>query len=60
VAEGVETEGEWMTLGGLRCDTVQGYLVSRPLPAPALDEWLRALDGGRCAPSTVGATRLAG
>jgi len=35
VAEGVETEGEWTTLGGLRCDTVQGYLVSRPLPAPA-------------------------
>ncbi len=55
VAEGVETEGEWMTLGGLRCDTVQGYLVSRPLPAPALDEWLRALEGGRYAPRWIGA-----
>jgi diguanylate cyclase (GGDEF)-like protein/PAS domain S-box-containing protein len=55
VAEGVETESEWATLSGLRCDTVQGYLVSRPLPAPALDEWLRTLEGGRVAPYWIGA-----
>ncbi len=32
VAEGVETEEQFSMLGILKCDEVQGYLLSRPLP----------------------------
>lgn len=38
VAEGVETEEEWMLLRELGCDYIQGYLASRPL---AVDDFLR-------------------
>ena len=36
VAEGVETEEQARTLHLLRCDQMQGYLFSRPLPFEAL------------------------
>ena len=36
VAEGVETEAQMSFLGDHRCDEVQGYLFSRPLPAHEL------------------------
>ncbi|APW37241.1 hypothetical protein RD110_08560 [Rhodoferax koreense] len=36
VAEGVETEAQAQTLLQLRCDQLQGYLISRPVPAEAL------------------------
>jgi diguanylate cyclase (GGDEF)-like protein len=39
VAEGVETAQSAEILKGMRCDTAQGYLMSRPLPAAALAEW---------------------
>lgn len=42
VAEGVETEAQLDRLVGLGCDAVQGYLVSRPVPA---DEVQRSLVG---------------
>jgi EAL domain-containing protein (putative c-di-GMP-specific phosphodiesterase class I) len=35
VAEGVETGAQLRALQGYECDTIQGYLVSRPLPAAA-------------------------
>lgn len=38
VAEGVETQTQWEILAGLGCDVVQGYLVSRPLPAAEFAE----------------------
>lgn len=38
VAEGVETQAQWEILGGLGCDVVQGYLISRPLPASMFAE----------------------
>jgi len=41
VAEGVEDMGTWDRLRALKCDTAQGYLISRPMPAQQLPEWLR-------------------
>jgi EAL domain-containing protein (putative c-di-GMP-specific phosphodiesterase class I) len=42
VAEGVETQAAWDILAELGCDTVQGYLITRPLPARQLGRWLAA------------------
>jgi EAL domain-containing protein (putative c-di-GMP-specific phosphodiesterase class I) len=33
VAEGVESESQYRYLAGIHCDYIQGYFVSRPLPA---------------------------
>jgi diguanylate cyclase (GGDEF)-like protein/PAS domain S-box-containing protein len=41
VGEGVETRRTWDTLAGLGCDTIQGYYISKPLPAAGLDQWLQ-------------------
>jgi EAL domain-containing protein (putative c-di-GMP-specific phosphodiesterase class I) len=40
VAEGVETESQLTLLHELGCDTVQGYLLGRPVPAPLFIESL--------------------
>lgn len=43
VAEGVETEAQAAHLKNLGCDIIQGYLVSRPLPADEFEQaFLRA------------------
>jgi diguanylate cyclase (GGDEF)-like protein/PAS domain S-box-containing protein len=41
IAEGVETEDQAKDLRLLRCDEMQGYLFSKPLPMAALVELLR-------------------
>jgi EAL domain-containing protein (putative c-di-GMP-specific phosphodiesterase class I) len=41
VAEGVETEEQWEYLRELKCDTVQGYLFSKPLPAAEVAAMLK-------------------
>jgi len=41
VAEGVEDAASWKQLIDLGCDQAQGYFFSRPLPAHALEHWLR-------------------
>jgi diguanylate cyclase (GGDEF)-like protein len=42
VAEGVESDETIATLDALGCDQVQGFHVSRPLAADALEDWLAA------------------
>src|SRR5690242_1398300 len=42
VAEGVETAEVLERLAEYGCDVVQGYLISRPVPAAQLVTWLRA------------------
>jgi diguanylate cyclase (GGDEF)-like protein/PAS domain S-box-containing protein len=42
VAEGVESYRQVQTLKAMGCDLAQGYHFARPLPAPALKEWLDA------------------
>jgi EAL domain-containing protein (putative c-di-GMP-specific phosphodiesterase class I) len=42
VAEGVETAEALTLLANNGCDFVQGYFISRPVPAPKLLEWLRS------------------
>jgi EAL domain-containing protein (putative c-di-GMP-specific phosphodiesterase class I) len=40
VAEGVETQHAWVELAALGCDTAQGYLLGRPVPAAELEQQL--------------------
>ncbi len=40
VAEGVENAAQAAFLRELGCDEMQGYLLSRPLPAPEFAQWL--------------------
>ncbi len=52
VAEGVETRGVWDLLSMLGCDSSQGYLMGRPMPAEKLEAWLR---GSALSPILAGA-----
>lgn len=42
VAEGVETQEALALLARLGCDYAQGYLISRPLAAEAVPDWIEA------------------
>jgi EAL domain-containing protein (putative c-di-GMP-specific phosphodiesterase class I) len=42
VAEGVEDRWTWDALRVLDCDLIQGYLISRPLPAVGLEPQLES------------------
>lgn len=44
VAEGVETEAQREFLRSIGCDEVQGYLLSRPLPAADAAAYIRSVD----------------
>lgn len=44
VAEGVENSAQLQLLREMQCDMVQGYYVSRPIPADQLDDWIRQYD----------------
>ncbi|MFI5037364.1 MAG: EAL domain-containing protein [Solirubrobacterales bacterium] len=51
VAEGVETQGALDRLVDLGCDTAQGYLFSRPVPAQELTA--RLMEDKRAAAATA-------
>jgi predicted signal transduction protein with EAL and GGDEF domain len=56
IAEGVETEAQLAYLRRHRCDYMQGYYFSRPLPA---DECERMLQECRTLPPAAGCEALA-
>jgi len=41
VAEGVETKEQLEMLAGKGCDVMQGFYISKPVPADELEPWLR-------------------
>jgi len=41
VCEGVETAEQLAFLRTLDCDAIQGFFLGRPMPVPAIDDWLR-------------------
>ena len=47
IAEGVETAPQLEFLRTHRCDQAQGYLISKPISAADLENWLRVAQGGR-------------
>jgi diguanylate cyclase (GGDEF)-like protein len=59
VAEGIETQDALDRLAELGCDVAQGYLISRPLAAAEITDWLRARSGGGIAPRTPAPWRRA-
>jgi EAL domain-containing protein (putative c-di-GMP-specific phosphodiesterase class I) len=40
VAEGVETAGQLNFLLSIGCEKIQGYLVSKPLPADQVEDFI--------------------
>jgi len=43
VAEGVETQEGWDILKEMGCDLIQGYFLSKPLPAKEFEQWFNKL-----------------
>jgi diguanylate cyclase len=59
VAEGVETQEIYDALCRLKCDTAQGYFISRPLPANELLKFINTRnDQRRLADQTAGKARI--
>jgi diguanylate cyclase (GGDEF)-like protein len=50
IAEGVEENEQAQLLQELGCDQIQGYLISRPLPAGEIEPLLRAANGDNAPP----------
>lgn len=40
VAEGIEQEGQVKELAQMQCDYIQGYVFSKPVPAPEFATWM--------------------
>ncbi|WP_372398136.1 EAL domain-containing protein [Azospirillum sp. HJ39] len=53
VAEGVEDEGQWDALSQMGCELIQGYFISRPLPAGRIDCFMAAWEGRRASLPSV-------
>jgi EAL domain-containing protein (putative c-di-GMP-specific phosphodiesterase class I) len=52
IAEGVESERIMTTLSNIGCDVAQGYFISRPVTAAAIDTW-RAARNVNATPNTL-------
>ena len=46
VAEGVENETTFSLLQSMGCDLLQGYYISHPIPAEAMQQWLTTSQWG--------------
>ena len=57
VAEGVEDDATYKMLRDLGCDFAQGYLISRPLAAAELEDWLHTSEWGLPVPRKVSVRR---
>lgn len=44
VAEGVETQTQWDLLAELGCHAIQGFFISKPIPAEKVPEWISEWD----------------
>jgi diguanylate cyclase (GGDEF)-like protein/PAS domain S-box-containing protein len=53
IAEGVETEQQRDTLKELECHEIQGYLISKPLPAAEFREFVEHWNAGHAKPQVV-------
>ena len=58
IAEGVETEAELAFLKEHQCDIMQGYLFSRPEPAPIIESMLVAAQGWFAQPLAAAPARI--
>ncbi|GAB4298899.1 MAG: EAL domain-containing protein [Desulfuromonadia bacterium] len=47
IAEGVERQAQFTILQGTRCDEVQGYLISRPIPSEEVGRFIREMEAKR-------------
>jgi diguanylate cyclase (GGDEF)-like protein len=59
VAEGVETEEQWRFLHLLRCDEIQGFVFSKPLPPDELEHLLVSRQGQSISTEVPGAIERA-
>jgi diguanylate cyclase (GGDEF)-like protein len=59
VAEGVEDAATLERLHTLRCDMIQGFFISRPLPAPDVERWVRESAWTHTAPDRKALRRVA-
>ncbi|RYZ93341.1 MAG: EAL domain-containing protein, partial [Moraxellaceae bacterium] len=53
VAEGVEDEATLQELKRLRCEQIQGFLFSKPLPVAEFEKWLEAFSSALTLPDLV-------
>jgi EAL domain-containing protein (putative c-di-GMP-specific phosphodiesterase class I) len=53
VAEGVEDEATWKALDALGCERIQGYLLSRPVPAFEVEQLMKSTTAGHDGTPTV-------
>ncbi|MDD9908470.1 MAG: EAL domain-containing protein [Ahrensia sp.] len=59
VAEGVETEGELEFLRETGCDSIQGYLISRPLRCEDMTQWMKTHARGAIPQGKLGSAQAA-
>ena len=59
IAEGVETQDQWDYLAARGVGSAQGYLMARPMPLPAFEQWLAGQSPATADSSAPGTTTAA-